>query len=105
MRGTPSEHLSLTNDTILFTSGRAKSLQFNIQTLRTYEDTYGQWINCEKSHFMVHQSVFDNTKDRIKRITRLKKKQGITTYLGCPLFVGRTKNSYFSDLVSKVITE
>ena len=31
----------------------------------------------------------------------MKQKQGLINYLGCPLFVGKTRNIYFSDLVYK----
>ena len=88
-------HLSFEDDTILFTSVWAKSLKLIMQTLRTYENNFGQLINSAKSHLMVHQNVFDTTKESIKRITRFKQRQGITNYLGCPLFVGRPRISYF----------
>ena len=96
-------NLCFAADTILFTSGRVKSLQLIMQTLKTYQDTFVQLINCDKSNFMVHQNAFESTNDRIKRNTGFKQKQGITSYLGCPLFKGRPRIPYFSDLVSKVI--
>ena len=74
-----------------------------MQTLKTYENTSGQLINSDKCHFIVHKNVFDTTKERTKRITRFKQRQGVTNYLGCPLFVGRPKISYSSDLISKFI--
>ena len=53
---------------------------------------------------MLHPSAFNNTKERIKRLTGFKEKQGPITYLGCPLFGGRPKNVYFSDLINKVVS-
>ncbi|KAG5580329.1 hypothetical protein H5410_050956 [Solanum commersonii] len=60
-------------------------------------------INSDKSHFMVHTSAFNSTRDRIKRITGFKQREGPLTYLGCPLFVGRPRIIYFSDLINKVL--
>ncbi|KAG5580297.1 hypothetical protein H5410_050924 [Solanum commersonii] len=65
--------------------------------------TSGQRINSDKSHFMVHNSAFNSTVDRIKRITGFKQREGPLTYLGCPLFVGRPRIIYFSDLINKVL--
>ena len=96
-------HLSFADDIILFTFGRCKTLKILINTLNEYENTSGQLINGYKSHFMLNSNAFTSTRDRIKRLTGFKKKQGPITYLGCPLFVGRPRNNYFSDLVSKVV--
>lgn len=102
-RGPHVNHFSFEDDTIFFTLGRVKHLQLTMQTLRPYENASVQLINFEKSHFMVHQNVFDSTKDIIKRITDFIQNQGTTTYVGCPLFVSRSRISYFTNLVSKVI--
>ena len=96
-------HLRFDDDIILFTSGRCKTLILLMETLKEYEDTSGQLTNGYKSHFMLHSNDFNRTRDRIKRLTSFNQKQGPTNYLGCPLFVGRPRNNYFSDLVSKVV--
>ncbi|XP_015160335.1 uncharacterized protein [Solanum tuberosum] len=57
------------DDIILFTSGRQKTLKLIMQTLQSYEQSSGQLVNTDKSHFMVHSCAFNSTKDRIKRIT------------------------------------
>ncbi|KAK4706459.1 hypothetical protein R3W88_033984 [Solanum pinnatisectum] len=74
-----------------------------MQTLNAYEESSGQLVNKEKSHFMIHSSTFTSTRDRIKRITDYEPKEGVTTYLGCPLFAGRPRIIYFSDLINKVL--
>ncbi|KAH0772311.1 hypothetical protein KY290_016292 [Solanum tuberosum] len=102
-RGPQVNHLSFADDIILFTSGRQKTLKLIMRTLKNYEETSGQLINSDKSHFMVHTSAFNSTKDRIKRITGFKLREGTLTYLGCPLFVGRPRIVYFSDLINKVL--
>ena len=75
-----------------------------MNTLKEYEKISGQLINGDKSHFMLHSSAFNSTRDRIKRLTGFKQNQGPITYLGCPLFVGRPRNVYFSDLINKVVS-
>lgn len=72
-------------------------------TLKEYDDTSGQLINGDKSYFMLHSNAFYRTRDRIKRLTGIKQKQGPINYIGCPLFVGNTRNIYFYDLVHKVV--
>ena len=103
-RGPQVNHLSFADDIILFTSGRSKTLKLLMYTLREYEKVSGQLINGDKSNFMLHPSAFSSTKDRIRRLTGFKQKQGLITYLGCPLFVGRPRNVYFSDLINKVVS-
>ena len=96
-------HLSFADDIILFISGRCRTLKILMNTLKEYENTFVQLINGDKSHFMLHSNAFTSTRDRIKRLTGFKQKQGPITYLGCLLFVGRPRNIYFSDLVNKVV--
>ncbi|KAG5580316.1 hypothetical protein H5410_050943 [Solanum commersonii] len=45
----------------------------------------------------------NGTRGRIKRITGFRQKEGPITYLGCPLFVGRPRIIYFSDLINKFL--
>ncbi|XP_069151845.1 uncharacterized protein [Solanum lycopersicum] len=74
-----------------------------METLKQYEDTFVKLINGNKSRFMLHSNAFNRTRDRIKRLTYFNQKQGPINYLGCPLFVGKPRNIYFSDLVNKVV--
>jgi len=71
--------------------------------LKTYEETSSQLINIDKTHFMLHPNAFNSTRDRIRRITGFRQKEGPLTYLGCPLFIGRPRIIYFSDLINKVL--
>ncbi|KAK6782003.1 hypothetical protein RDI58_019799 [Solanum bulbocastanum] len=102
-KGPQVNHLSFADDIILFTSGRQKTLQLVMQTLNVYEKTSGQQVNKDKSHFIIHSSTFTSTRDRIKKVTGYKQKEGSTIYLGCPLFAGRSRVIYFSDLINKVL--
>ena len=56
-RGPQVNHLSFVDDIILFTYGRYKTLKLLMKTLNEYEETYGQLINEDKSHFMLHSNT------------------------------------------------
>jgi len=103
MRGPQINHLSFADDIIIFTSGRKDSLKLIMQTLATYERISGQLINKAKSHFLLHPNAFRTTCDRIKRYTGFHQKEAPITYLGCPLFIGRPRLTYFSDLINKIV--
>ncbi|KAK6780090.1 hypothetical protein RDI58_022274 [Solanum bulbocastanum] len=103
MRGPQVNYLSFVDDIILFTSGRHRTLKLIMQTLTSYEETSGQLVNREKSHFMIHTSSFHSIRDRIRRVTGFKQKEGYMIYLGYPLFVGRPRIIYFSYLINKVL--
>ncbi|KAK6782008.1 hypothetical protein RDI58_019804 [Solanum bulbocastanum] len=102
-RGPQINHLSFADDIIIFTSGRKHSLKLIMQTLATYERVSGQLINKAKSHFLLHPNAFRTTSDRIRKSTGFHQKQAPITYLGCPLFIGRPKLIYFSELINKIV--
>ncbi|KAG5585833.1 hypothetical protein H5410_046267 [Solanum commersonii] len=41
--------------------------------------------------------------DRVKRYTGFHQKETPITYLSCPLFIGRPRLIYFSELISKIV--
>ncbi|XP_055835240.1 uncharacterized protein LOC129903721 [Solanum dulcamara] len=102
-RGPKINHLSFADDVIIFSSGRAQTLQLIMETLHTYESTSGQLINRDKSQFMVPSNAFNSTVRRIKKVTGFRQKDSPITYLGCPLYIGRQKLIYYSDLIAKVV--
>lgn len=60
------DDLSFADDTILFTSGRSKTLQLIRHTLKNYEKTSVKLINSDERHYLVNSIVFNSTKDRIR---------------------------------------
>ncbi|XP_015166827.1 uncharacterized protein [Solanum tuberosum] len=103
MRGPQINHLSFADDIIIFTYGRKDSLKLIMQTLATYERISGQLINKAKSRFLLHPNAFRTTCDRIKRYTGFHQKEAPITYLGCQLFIGKPRLTYFSDLINKIV--
>lgn len=96
-------HLSFA-DVIIFTSGKRRSLKLIMDTLNTYETVSGQLINKHKSHFMVPTCAFNSIIRRIKRVTGFMQKNSPLPYLGWPIYIGRQRVIYYSDLVSKVLS-
>jgi len=102
-RGPQINHLGFADDIIIFTSGRKYSLKLIMHTLATYERTSRQLVNKAKSHFMLHSNAFRTTSDKVKKYTGFHQKEAPLIYLGCPLFVGRPRIIYFSELINKVV--
>ncbi|OIT28452.1 putative ribonuclease h protein, partial [Nicotiana attenuata] len=103
-RGPQITHLSFADDVIIFTSGCRKSLIKIMRILQEYEQTSGQQINKNKSHFMTDSSVFHYTNRRIHQVTGFTRKDSPITYLGCPLYICRKRIVHFNDLTSKVVS-
>ncbi|XP_055814708.1 uncharacterized protein LOC129884436 [Solanum dulcamara] len=104
-KGPQINHLSFADDIIIFASGRKQTLTLIMETLDTYEKTSGQLINKHKSHFMIPSNAFQSTVQRIKDITGFTQKSSPITYLGCPIYIGRQRIIYYSELIAKVVNK
>lgn len=102
-RGPQINHLSFADDVIIFASGTTVSLQLIMQILSTYESVSGQQINREKSHYMIPHSTPPEIIATIRDTTGFNQKESPITYLGCPLYIGRQRVSYFFDMIDKVV--
>lgn len=102
-RGPQINHLSFTDDVIIFTFGIKTSLQLIMKTLSTYELVSDQLINRDKIHFMIPGETPQDTIDRIRDTTGFNEKESPITYLGCPLYIGKQRVIYFSDIVDKIV--
>lgn len=102
IHGPQVNHLAFADDIILFTSGRRKTLRLVMDTLNKYEKISGQNINKGKSCYMLKVGASLSAITRANLITGMHFKEFPIEYLGCPLFVGRLKISYYSDLINKV---
>ncbi|XP_015162434.1 uncharacterized protein [Solanum tuberosum] len=79
------------------------SIQLIMDTLTEYEGTSDQLINKNKSHFMVPANTPQDIIQQIKEGTGFTQKDSPISYLGCPLYIGRQRIIYYSQLVDKVI--
>lgn len=90
-------HLAYADDTIIFSSSDATSLQLIMEVLTTYEAASGQLINRSKSAVYLHHFAGAQVVDKIQRITGIPKREFPFTYLGCPIFNLRRKMDYYKD--------
>lgn len=101
-KGPQINHLSFADDVIIFTSTDRHSMKLIMNTLEVYEHTSDQLINKEKSHFMVPANTSQDIINNIQEVTGFSQKDSPITYLGCPLYIGRQRIIYYSQLVEKV---
>ncbi|XP_060170402.1 uncharacterized protein LOC132601318 [Lycium barbarum] len=100
--GPKINHLSYADDLVLFSSVNRRSIKLIMKILKDYQHVSGQEINQDKSFFITHKSTNYRSNRRINRWTGFKQSEFPFTYLGCPIYTGRKKVCYFSNLVSKV---
>ncbi|XP_060182081.1 uncharacterized protein LOC132611714 [Lycium barbarum] len=103
-RGPNINHLCFADDVILFTSGNRKSLKRIMRTLESYEAASGQQINKHKSTIILHSKASSRRVDRASRITGMKKESLPFKYLSCPLYTGRKRISYYTEMIHKILT-
>ncbi|XP_049396567.1 uncharacterized protein LOC125860610 [Solanum stenotomum] len=95
-------HLSYADDTILFGSGDRGSIIKMIRILMEYELVSGQKVNKSKSFFYLHDNTPLIVAIRMRRLTGIRQGNFLFTYLGCAVFSGRRKSSYYVELVQKI---
>ncbi|XP_019266837.1 PREDICTED: uncharacterized protein LOC109244235 [Nicotiana attenuata] len=95
-------HLCYADDTILFSSCDLFSFHFVMNELHEYEKISEQMVNKRKSSFYVPFQEDDQRITDINKITGFQWCQFPMKYLGCPIYLGRKKVVYFSDMVAKV---
>ncbi|XP_019232505.1 PREDICTED: uncharacterized protein LOC109213200 [Nicotiana attenuata] len=98
----PLNHLAYADDTIIFASADAYSLQKIVDVLALYERTSGQLINKAKSSYYVHSKIAADLKNAVATITGFSKGTFPFTYFGCPIFYTRRRKNYYNDLIQKV---
>ncbi|XP_070057377.1 uncharacterized protein [Nicotiana tomentosiformis] len=102
-RGGPQiNHLAFADDVIIFSNGRTKTLQLIMAKLSKYEAASSQAINKNKSYFVLALGASLRARNKVARITGMHQKELPIKYLGCPLFTGRQKIAYYSEMMSKV---
>lgn len=73
--------------------------------LKDYETSSGQLINISKSSFFTPKIVRNIGSILLKDTLVFTRNIFLFTYLGCPIFPGREKVSYFYDLISKITSK
>ncbi|XP_060182357.1 uncharacterized protein LOC132612025 [Lycium barbarum] len=96
------ENNEFRNDTIIFSSADARSLELIMDVLHAYEQVSGQLINKGKSSFYVYSKVSNVLIQQVENITGFKRGTFPFTYLGCPITHSRKRKADYNDLIKKV---
>lgn len=89
-------------DIIIFSCTTRDTLQLIMKSLSIYETIFDHLINKDKSHFMIPENTPSYIIELIREITGFTQKSNPITYLGCPLYIGGQRITYYSDLVVKM---
>lgn len=98
-------HLAYADDTIIFSSSCAISLQLIMDVLAAYEAASGQVINKEKSAIYMHHSTPAEVVNKVQRITGITRQYFPFIYLGCPVFYTRRKIEYYEGFITKTMNK
>lgn len=96
-------HLEYADDTIIFTSSDATSLQLIMQVLNAYVAASGQKINKGKSTIYMHHLTNIEVYNKVEGITGIMRQDLPFTYLGCPILYSRRKMDHYQGLITKVL--
>lgn len=100
--GVKINHLSYTDDTILFCSADRQSVKMMINVVKEYEKVSGQMVNLTKSFMYLHEKTPIFVGRRLRKLTGIGLGLFPFTYLGCPIFYGRKKKEHFEGLMKKI---
>nr|XP_027108979.1 uncharacterized protein LOC113728817 [Coffea arabica] len=96
-------HLAFADDVLIFANGSSYSLKVIMQVLEAYQRCSGQLINVLKTCYLVHPSLPPARRRVIERITKFTWQPFPIRYLGCPLYFGRCKSSYFGEACQSIL--
>ena len=74
-----------------------------MKVLETYASVSGQKVNHQKSCSLSHGKFPRMRKRIVGEITRFQSREFPVKYLGCPLYIGRRKNCYFSEICDSIV--
>ena len=97
-------HLAYADDVVIFTIGLKTSVKLVKGVVDGYCEVSGQKVNCQKSCFLVHPALPPQRRSMIGTVTGFSHKTFPCKYLGCLLFIGRRRTSYFAEVCNAVTT-
>lgn len=95
--------MAYADDTIIFSSSDAISLQLVMEVLSTYEVSSGRLINKAKSAIYMHHSTSLEVINKVQRVTGISRQDFPFTYSGCPIFYARRKMDYYQGILNKIL--
>ncbi|XP_059277795.1 uncharacterized protein LOC132031972 [Lycium ferocissimum] len=82
--------------------GKPSDIRKVMRILTVYENVSGQQVNKSKSCVAMAPKTSLEVIHRTCHLTRMHRKEWPIKYFGCPLFVGRMKIIYFSEMVHNI---
>ncbi|XP_075087899.1 uncharacterized protein LOC142169862 [Nicotiana tabacum] len=104
-QGPQINHLSYVDDLVIFTSGDKRNVKMITKSLHQYERASGQKINNEKSVFLTVRHTSETKRRMLQKVTGFKHQHFPFKYLGSPIYAGRKKIAYFSDITANVMNK
>lgn len=95
-------HLTYVDDTIIFSSTNAYSLEKIMSTLQKYEKQSGQKVNKDKNLYYIHQNIIGKTDTQIAQIIGMDRAKFLMKYLGCPITHKKKRTGDYAELLDKV---
>lgn len=94
-------HLLFTDDTLIFLNSGKKSLVNLLCFIQRYELASGKKVNKQKSSIFVSSKMPHSHSFLLSTMSSMVVKDSSFSfsYLGCPIFKGRVKCSYFANIV------
>ncbi|XP_060211737.1 uncharacterized protein LOC132639298 [Lycium barbarum] len=96
-------HLSYADDIIIFCAGKTYTIQLIIEALNKYENNSGQLINKAKCCFLMADDTPIKRRKIVAKLLKFQEKEFPIIYLGCPLFAGRKRVHFFTDMVTRIV--
>jgi hypothetical protein len=94
-------HVLYADDAMIFCKATKSNICCILHIFQLYEDTSGQMINRSKSKFYAG-NVFTSRLGPISAPLDFSRGTIPFTYLGCPIFQGKPKASYFRQIADKI---
>nr|XP_027120658.1 uncharacterized protein LOC113737662 [Coffea arabica] len=85
-----------------FTERIKSILRHVMRVLGKYCSMSGQQVNCQKSCFVTHDKLSPARRRVVSQVSGFQAKSLPLKYLGCTLYFGRRRCSYFFDICSSV---
>ena len=79
-----------------------RSLQLVMQVIKDYTSISGQKVNQQKCDFLSYSSLSEVRRRVVAKVTGFRSQAFPVTYLGCLLYSGKQRKSYFSAICISV---
>ena len=98
----PVSHLSFADDMVIFMQGQRGDVTALLNFLDLYQQGSGEWINNEKSFFIVSSRCSVARSRLLSHWIGMSRRHLPLQYLGCTLSKGGPKRGHFQHLIDRI---